>query len=54
MNYVVLPLSAAGLRSNDPLWIVLSIAVHAFLIGVPIALFVRRAVGSHAFQALSE
>ncbi len=53
MNYVVLPLSAAGPRSNDPLWIVLSIAVHAFLIGVPIALFARRAAGSHAFQALS-
>jgi len=54
MNYVVLPLSAAGPGSKDPLWIVLSIAVHAFLIGVPIALFVRRAAGSHALQALSE
>jgi len=54
MNYIVVPLSAAGPRSSDPLWIVLSIIVHAFLIGVPIALFVRRAAGSHAFQALSE
>src|SRR3989442_15057203 len=25
MNYVVVPLSAAGPRANDPLWIVLSI-----------------------------
>lgn len=46
MNYVVVPLSAAGPRSGDPLWIVLSIVVHAFLIGVPIALFVRRAAGA--------
>jgi len=45
MNYVVVPLSAAGRGSQDPLWIGLSIAVHMFLIGVPIALFVRRAAG---------
>jgi uncharacterized membrane protein YagU involved in acid resistance len=44
MNYVVLPLSAAGPGSRDPLWIALSIAVHAFLIGVPIAVFTRRAL----------
>jgi len=43
MNYVVVPLSAAGPQSTDPLWISLSVAVHAFLIGVPIALFTRRA-----------
>jgi uncharacterized membrane protein YagU involved in acid resistance len=43
MNYVVVPLSAAGPGSKDPLWIGLSIAVHALLIGVPIALFTRRA-----------
>jgi hypothetical protein len=42
MNYLVVPLSAAGGGSSkDPLWIALSIAVHALLIGVPIALFVR-------------
>jgi uncharacterized membrane protein YagU involved in acid resistance len=42
MNYLVVPLSAAGGGgSKDPLWITLSIAVHALLIGVPIALFVR-------------
>ena len=44
MNYVVVPLSAAGPQSKDPLWIGLSVAVHALLIGVPIALFTRRAL----------
>jgi len=44
MNYVVVPLSAAGSGSKDALWITLSIAVHMFLIGVPIALFTRRAL----------
>ena len=43
MNYVVVPLSAAGPGSKDPLWIGLSVAVHAVLIGIPIALFTRRA-----------
>jgi hypothetical protein len=43
MNYVVVPLSAAGPGSKDPLWITLSVAVHALLIGIPIALAVRRA-----------
>jgi hypothetical protein len=43
MNYVVVPLSAAGSGSKDPLWITLSIVVHALLIGVPIAYFSRRA-----------
>ena len=43
MNYVVVPLSAAGPGSKNPLWIALSIAVHALLIGVPIAFFARRA-----------
>lgn len=43
MNYVVVPLSAAGRGSKDPLWIALSIVVHMFLIGVPIALFTRLA-----------
>lgn len=37
MNYIVVPLSAAGRGSRDPLWIALSIVVHMFLIGVPIA-----------------
>jgi hypothetical protein len=43
MNYVVVPLSAAGPGSKDPLWVGLTIAVHVFLIGIPIALFARRA-----------
>lgn len=44
MNFVVVPLSAAPPQSKDPLWLGLSVAVHAFLIGVPIALFARRAL----------
>ena len=43
MNYIVVPLSAANPGSRNLLWVLLSIAVHAFLIGTPIALFVRRA-----------
>lgn len=41
MNHIVVPLSAAGQGSKDPLWITLSIAVHMLLVGVPIALFTR-------------
>jgi hypothetical protein len=44
MNYVVLPLSAAGGGSRDSLWIALSLLVHAFFIGVPIALCASRAL----------
>ena len=45
MNYIVVPLSAAGHGgAKDPLWVALSIVVHMFLIGVPIALFTRRAL----------
>jgi hypothetical protein len=45
MNYVVVPLSlAGGGGSGGALWVSLSILVHALLIGVPIALFARRAV----------
>ncbi len=43
MNYLVVPLSAATPGSKDAVWITLSIAVHALLIGVPIALATRRA-----------
>jgi hypothetical protein len=41
MNHVVVPLSAAGRGSRDPLWVLMSIAVHMFLVGVPIALLTR-------------
>jgi hypothetical protein len=44
MNYVVVPLSrAGGGGAQDPLWVALSVVVHVLLIGVPIALFARRA-----------
>jgi uncharacterized membrane protein YagU involved in acid resistance len=44
MNYIVVPLSAASPGSKDPTWIALTVAVHAFLIGVPIAWFSSRAL----------
>ena len=44
MNYIVVPLSAANPGSRNLTWVVLSIAVHAFLIGTPCALFSRRAM----------
>jgi hypothetical protein len=45
MNFVVVPLSAAGGGgAKDPLWVAMSVAVHALLIGLPIALFTRRAI----------
>jgi hypothetical protein len=47
----VLPLSAAGPGSKDPLWIGLSILVHMFLIGVPCALFGRRAILARQFAS---
>jgi hypothetical protein len=48
MNYVVLPLSAAGSGSKDPLWVSLSIVVHALFIGIPCALFARLALQSRS------
>jgi len=44
MNYIVVPLSAAGPGSRNLLWVLLSIAVHVLLIGTPIALFAQRAM----------
>jgi hypothetical protein len=44
MNYIVVPLSAANPGSRNLVWVLMSIAVHMFLIGTPIALFVRRAM----------
>ena len=48
MNFVVVPVSAAGGGTKDPLWVLLSVAVHALLIGLPIALFTRRAIAGRA------
>ena len=45
MNYIVVPLSAAGGGgAKDPRWVGLSVVGPMFLIGVPIALFVRAAL----------
>jgi len=45
MNHIVVPLSAAAHGgAKDPLWVTLSIVVHAVLIGIPIALLTRRAL----------
>jgi len=44
MNYIVVPLSAASPGSRNLTWVLLSIAVHAFLIGTPCALFARLAI----------
>jgi uncharacterized membrane protein YagU involved in acid resistance len=44
MNYIVVPLSRALPGSPNTVWVALSIAVHAFLIGTPCALFARRAM----------
>lgn len=43
MNFVIVPLSQASPGSKDPLWVGLSILVHMFCIGVPIALSTQRA-----------
>ncbi|HEX2220659.1 MAG TPA: hypothetical protein VHG35_17810 [Gemmatimonadales bacterium] len=47
MNHIVVPLSAAPAGSRDPTWIVLTVAVHAFCIGVPIAWLAGRAAVEH-------
>jgi hypothetical protein len=45
MNYIVVPLSAASSGgSKNGLWVGLSILVHMVLIGIPCAIFARRAV----------
>lgn len=43
MNYVVIPLSRANRPKFLLSWVVCSVIVHALLIGVPAALFARRA-----------
>jgi hypothetical protein len=37
------PLRLVLAGGKDPLWITLSVAVHILLVGIPIALFARRA-----------
>jgi hypothetical protein len=44
MNFLVVPLSAAGPGSKDPLWVSLTIAVHVLFVGIPCALFARWAL----------
>lgn len=43
MTWIVLPLSAAPARNARPDWIVGSVLSHAFLVGLPCALFMRGA-----------
>ncbi|HEX8252910.1 MAG TPA: hypothetical protein VF846_07180 [Thermoanaerobaculia bacterium] len=43
MNYVVLPLSAAGKTAYNPAWVICSVIVHVVLIGIPAAVFARQA-----------
>lgn len=45
MNYVVIPLSAASRPAFYAPWMLLSVAVHSIGIGLPGALFARRAAG---------
>ena len=46
MSFAVVPLSAAGAAPKDTLWITLSVLAHVLLVGIPIALFARRAGGA--------
>ena len=43
MNYVVIPLSATSRGRFNLTWVVCSILVHAFLVGMPAGVFARRA-----------
>ena len=43
MNHIVVPLSATPAGSRDPTWIALTVTVHVFFIGVPIAWLAGRA-----------
>ncbi|MEA2569723.1 MAG: hypothetical protein QOI24_1724 [Acidobacteriota bacterium] len=44
MNYVVIPLSAAKPSRFNLVWVVASVIVHMFLIGVPAAIAARKAL----------
>lgn len=41
MQYIVLPLSAAGPSPGDPVWMLCSVAAHVLLVGIPIAWMAR-------------
>ena len=49
MNFIVVPLSRAGMKGlpPDPVWIALSIAVHVVFVAWPIAWAVNRALGGN-------
>jgi uncharacterized membrane protein YagU involved in acid resistance len=44
MSYLVVPLSAAGPGSRDPLWVSLTFLVHVLFVGIPCAFFARWAL----------
>lgn len=47
MHYIVVPLSAAASGgADDSVWTGLTVLVHMLLVGVPIGLFTRRALGA--------
>lgn len=46
MNYVVIPISLIGTYPSNLNQIVIGLLVHVFVIGIPIALLVRKIVGS--------
>jgi hypothetical protein len=52
INFIVIPLSAAPHGTKISLWVVLSVAVHMFLIGLPIALLSGRAAAETAVNVL--
>jgi hypothetical protein len=54
MNYVVIPLSATKRPAFLLSWVVCSVLVHAFLIGVPAALFSRAAIKDNSPSPLPD
>ncbi len=44
MRWIVLPLSAAPPPSKDPVWVGAMIVAHVALVGIPIAVAVRRSL----------
>jgi uncharacterized membrane protein YagU involved in acid resistance len=48
MHYLVVPLSRAGSGPDDLLWVTSGVLAHVFLVGIPVALFARRAIAGAA------